>query len=121
DDDGTLWVGCGTNQVGYGLFHSADGGETWSEASVAPSEKLHQYRVSSISRGHDGALYVAGMNANNGDMVLRLDTSAAPFETTVALVAGNQVGQNFQTGTFRSLSDGRALAESLTGHGMLYR
>ena len=120
DDDGTLWVGCGTNQVGYGLFFSADG-ESWSEAVVSPSEKLDQFRVSSISRGHDGALYVAGMNANNGDMVLRIDTGASPFEATAALVAGNQVGQSFHTGTFRSLSDGRALAESLTGHDMLYR
>ena len=121
DDDGTLWVGCGTGATGYGLFYSEDDGTSWSEASADPQEKLHQFRVSSISRGHDGALYIAGINQNNSDMVVRLDTSSAPFAAESTLVAGNQVGTSFHVGTYRELSDGRALAESLNGTDMLYR
>jgi hypothetical protein len=121
DDDGTLWVGCGTAATGYGLFYSEDGGPSWTEATVMPTEKLHQFRVNSISRGHDGALYVAGINANNSDMVLRLDTDEAPFAAESVLVAGNQVGTSFHVGTYRELSDGRALAEALNGTDMLYR
>lgn len=121
DDDGTLWVGCGTAATGYGLYHSEDGGPTWTETSVTPEDKLFQFRVSSISRGHDDALYVAGINANNSDMVLRIDTDVSPFAAESVLVAGNQVGTSFHVGTYRELSDGRALAESLTGTGMLFR
>ncbi len=121
DDDGTLWVGCGSGATGYGLFYSADGGPSWAEAEVTPEGKLHQFRVSSISRGHDGALYIAGINANNGDMVLRLDTSESPFPAESVLVAGNQLGTSFHVGTYRERSDGSALAESLNGTDMLYR
>jgi hypothetical protein len=121
DDDGTLWVGCGTAATGYGLFYSEDGGPSWTEATVSPTEKLHQFRVNSISRGHDGDLYVAGINPNNSDMVLRLDTSEEPFPAEPVLIAGNQVGTSFHVGTYRELSDGRALAESLMGTDMLYR
>ena len=121
DDDGTLWVGCGTAATGYGLFYSEDGGPTWTETMVDPEDKLFQLRVNSISRGHDGALYVAGINANNSDMVLRIDTDASPFAAESVLIGGNQIGTSFHVGTYRELSDGRALAESLNGTDMLFR
>jgi hypothetical protein len=123
DDDGTLWVGCGTNGTGYGLFVSADDGESWAAASVTPASKFSQYRVSSISRGHDGALYVAGTSSISGnrEMVLRVDTSIAPSPVTVVLNGVNQVGRTFHVGTYRELDDGRAIAEDLNGTNLLYR
>lgn len=123
DDDGTMWIGCGTNATGYGLFVSADDGESWSAANVTPVSKFAQYRVSSISRGHDGALYVAGASSISGnrEMVLRVDTAMVPAPVTSTLVGVNQVGRSFHVGTYRELSDGRAIAEDLNGFGLLYR
>lgn len=123
DDDGTLWVGCGTNGSGYGLFVSGDDGESWAAASVTPASKFDLYRVSSISRGHDGALYVAGASSitGNREMVLRVDTDAAPSPVSVVLNGVNQVGRTFHVGTYRELDDGRAIAEDLNGTYLLYR
>ena len=121
DADGTLWVGCGTNAVGYGLFVSENGGATWLAAPVDTERLLEEFRVSSISRGHDDALYVAGFDAGSRNMVLRLDTKETPFATTVALVGVNVVGRSFHVGSYRELSDGRAIAESLNGVPLLYR
>ena len=122
DADGTLWVGCGTNALGYGLFASVNGGENWFEVTVNPANLLFQFRVNDINRGHDGALYVAGTNQNSFDMVLRLDTSTSPpFSATASLIGTNQVGRVFPVGTYDELSDGRALATSKTGTPQLYR
>ncbi|MBB5209337.1 hypothetical protein [Chiayiivirga flava] len=121
DEDGTLWVGCGTNAVGYGLVYSQDGGVAWQQAPTSPSDILDAFRVSSISRGHDGALYIAGFNAGNRDMVLRLATAGVPFAVTRTLVGTNTLGRQFHVGTYRELADGRAIAESLNGYELLYR
>lgn len=121
DADGTLWVGCGTNATGYGLFYSQNGGANWSAATVTPADALDEFRVNSISRGHDGALYVAGFRAATRDMVLRLNTASSPFATTIALRGVTQVGRSFHVGTYRELADGRAIAESLNGVDLLYR
>lgn len=121
DDDGTLWVGCGTNATGYGLFLSVDGGDRWAAAPIVPADALDQFRVNSISRGHDGALYVAGFRAADRDMVLRFNTAVTPFQVSETLVGVNQVGRSFHVGTYRELSDGAAIAESLNGVDLLYR
>jgi hypothetical protein len=121
DADGTLWLGCGTTQVGYGLHRSVDGGATWSAVATSPADALATFRVSSIERGPDGALTVAGFDASSSRMVLALDTAASPASVSEVLVAGALVDTSFHVGTFRQRSDGSALAESLTGHGALYR
>lgn len=122
DADGSLWVGCGSNASGYGLHASFNGGAAWDEVSVTPPALLNQFRVFSISRGHDGALYVAGIQNSSGNMVIRLDTSVnQPYPASVTLTAVAQVGRQFQVGSYRELSDGRAIAESLTGTDLLYR
>ena len=64
DADGTRWVGCGTNAAGYGLFLSENGAASWSAAVVSPEHVLDEFRVNSISRGHDGVLYVAAFRAS---------------------------------------------------------
>lgn len=124
DADGTLWVGCGTNAAGYGLYRSVDGGVTWSAPATAPAGYFEQFRVLSISRGHDGALYAAGTNARpgNNDMVVRVDTAGSgPLATSPTLTAVAQLGYSFLVGSYRELSDGRALAESQNGTDLLYR
>lgn len=122
DADGSLWVGCGSNASGYGLHASFDGGETWSEVQVTPSTLLIEFRVFSISRGHDGALYVAGIQNATGNMVIRIDTAGSPpFSASLILTAVSQLGRQFQVGSYRELSDGRAIAESHTGSDLLYR
>ena len=125
DDDGTLWVGCGTAATGYGLSMSEDGGATWQDAPVTPTDKLDKFRVNSISRGVDGHLKIAGFEATTKEMVLSLDTAAAPFAVTPVLVGVNQVGRQFHVGTYREKSLGNgfnnAIAESLNGVDMLLR
>ena len=101
DDDGTLWVGCGSNAAGYGLYLSTDGGTTWALAIVNPSYALNTFRVNSISRGEGGELAIAGFNASNRDMVLALDTSSAPFAVSKILVGSGTVARQFQVGTYR--------------------
>jgi hypothetical protein len=122
DDSGRLWVGCGTNAVGYGLFHSDDG-VAWAAAAVTPANVFDSYRVSSITTGHDGALYVAGASSTSGNrsMVHRVDTASMPFVVTPTLVGVNQVGRTFHVGGYRELADGRAIAEDLNGTSLLYR
>ena len=121
DPNGRLWVGCGTNAVGYGLFLSDDRGATWQSALTTPTTALAQFRVNSISRGHDGALYVAGFEASTRNMVLRVGTAVTPFAVTPALVGVNTTGFQFHVGSYRELADGRAIAESLNGNDLLYR
>ncbi|MDZ7789667.1 MAG: hypothetical protein U5L08_04085 [Xanthomonadales bacterium] len=122
DADGSLWVGCGTNASGYGLHASFNDGASWDEVEVTPSALMNQFRVFSISRGHDGALYVAGIQNSSGNMVIRLDTTPnPPYPASVTLSAVAQIGRQFQVGSYRELSDGQAIAESLTGTDLLYR
>lgn len=122
DESGRLWVGCGTNATGYGLFHSDDGVD-WSAAAVTPANLFDTYRVSSITTGHDGALYVAGASSISGNrsMVHRVDTGSVPFAVTPTLVGVSQVGRTFHVGGYRELEDGRAIAEDLNGTYLLYR
>ncbi len=121
DSDGTLWVGCGTAAEGYGLFYSEDGGGSWAAAPVTPASKLAKFRVSSIVRGSNGQLRIAGFNAETKEMVLSLNTTSKPFAVTPFLVSVAQVGRQFHVGTYVELADGRGIAESLNGHDLLYR
>jgi hypothetical protein len=119
--DGNLWVGCGTNTTGFGLFTSNDEGVSWSAVATSPANELTSFRVSGIERGDDGLLYVAGTNNDNSDMILSLDTSTTPAVTAKVLQAGSFVGTSFHVGDLSVLSGGRVFAESLTGHGALWR
>ncbi len=114
DEDGTLWVGCGTGAVGRGLFRSVDRGIGWNQ----PATELETMRINSISRGSDGALYVAG---TEGPMVARVDTSSTPMTVSPVLTSVTSVGRQFVVGAFRMRADGSAIAESLNGTDMLYR
>lgn len=104
------------------LFRSQDGGISWDQPLISPGGVLHQFRVVSISRGHDGALYVAGTSAapTSDAMVVRLTTQSDPLPASVYLSAVGEVGRSFVVGTFRTLADGRAIAESLNGSDLLY-
>lgn len=121
EPDGKLWVGCGTNTTGFGLYTSSDEGLSWSAVSTSPANELTSFRVSGIERGDDGLLYVAGTNNGNSDMILSLDTSSTPAVTAKVLQAGSFVGTSFHVGDLSVLSGGRIFAESLTGHGALWR
>lgn len=115
DSKSTVFVGCGSTTVGYGLFRSTDGGSSWS--SVAES-RLSGFRVSSIQRGGDALLYIAGIDTNSRDRVLSVDDNDA---VQVVYEAGDQFWSSFHVGTFRRNNQGVAVAESLTGTGLVWR
>lgn len=120
-EDDAMWVGCGTNQLGYGLHGSDDQGDSWHLVASDPEGETAQLRVTAIARGDDGLLYVAGFDANDSDMILGYDTTAEPAPVQAVLVAGNQVGTSFPVGSLGLLSGGRIFAESQTGFGALFR
>ncbi len=115
DDDGTFWVGCGSGTEGTGLYRSADQGSSWSQ----PVASLSALRVNSITRGPDGALYVAGTGSNV--MAVRVDTAATPMTATDYLTPVNTVGRQYVVGQLRLRADGSALAEALNGTQLLFR
>lgn len=118
DSRDDLWVGCGSTTVGYGLFRSTDGGRTWSAPTTSPARTFEDFRVSSISRSADGLLYVAGIDTAGSRRVVSMDDSGAVSDV---FVAGGQIWNNFHVGTFRRAADGLAVAESLTGTGVVAR
>lgn len=115
DDADTVWVGCGSTTVGYGLFRSTDGGQGWEE--IAPAQ-LGAFRVSSLQRADDGLLYVAGIDTESKNRVMSL-TGDGPAD--LVWEAGDQLWNSFHVGTFRRNPDGVAIAESLTGTGLVWR
>lgn len=121
DDDGTIWVGCGSDTTGLGLFFSDDGGATFDAPATTPRNFFSTWRVLSVSRSADGFLYVAGTNtANANQMVVRIEGGGTVAEVYTA-PARPQVGQKFTAGGFRRASDGHAMIESLTGSDTLSR
>ena len=121
DDEGTLWVGCGSGAEGAGLFRGSSDGATWGQLRDSSAGVLSAFRVSSIERGYDGALYVGGYHSGTRTMALRVDTRATPPTVESILVGVPRLGSNFHVGTLRVRRDGTALAESLTGADLLWR
>lgn len=113
DDAEHGYVGCGSTTDGYGLFRTQDGGATWTDLVGS------NFRVNSVQRGPDGALYVAGTGVGgNADRVLVLEGGSVA--TFYARPGTAEPWQTFQVGTFRVDGTGRAVAESLTGSDVLY-
>lgn len=116
DDDGTLYLGCGSNADGdVGLFVSKDDGATWNEPPTTPPSFFDTWRVLDISRSADGLLYVAGNDTASSRRVVSADTSGASWALDEVYNAGSTVGTSFNVGTFRRTAEGRAVAESHTG------
>jgi len=119
DDDGTLWVGCGTTTEGFGLYRSTDDGASWEAPDTDPPRMFDDFRVNSVSRSSDGVLYVAG--TGRGARVMAVDTSVAPLAVERLLHEDNQPTGSFSVGTFRRNAEGFAVAESLTGADVVTR
>lgn len=122
DDDGTMFVGCGSTTSGdQGFYFSQDEGVTWDEPPTSSPGIFDSWRVHDISRSGDGLLYVAGRNTLNSQRVVRVDTSAMPWTIEQVFDAGSTVAFSFEVGGFRRDDSGRAVAESSTGTGIIYR
>jgi hypothetical protein len=120
DEDGTMWLGCGSGTEGDGLFVSSDDGQSWAIPDTSPANVLNSFRVLSIHRGFDDLVYVAGEGPNDA-MVISLDTSATPFAAEAVLTRGTTVGRSFLASPFLTTPSGAALADSFTGNDLLYR
>ena len=122
DDDGTIFVGCGSTTEGdQGFYFSTDGGETWQAPETNPRGFFETWRVWDISRSDDGLLYIAGRNTSNDQRVVSVDTSGGTWDVELELEAGTSVGWSFEVGGFRRTAAGMAVAESSTGTDILYR
>ncbi|TVQ27254.1 MAG: hypothetical protein EA370_18060 [Wenzhouxiangella sp.] len=125
DSDGTLWAGCGTATSGnVGVRRSSDGGQTWHAPTTNPSGIIDTFRVHDITRGHDGALYLAGTISQEGTQyrVIRLDTSTPePYAASATLIGEPVVPLNSTIGHYAELPNGAALAVSQVGQAKLFR
>jgi len=122
DGGDTIWVGCGTTTTGYGLFHSDNGGLTWSEPATSPTGFLENFRINTITRSDDGQLYVGGINTVGSERVVSLDTSGAqPYPLAEVFTSAGQLWNIFQAGSFARNASGFAVAESLTGVDLAFR
>lgn len=119
DDDGTMWLGCGSGAEGAGLFVSADGA-SWDLAESSPAGIFENFRVLSIHRGFGGLLYVGGQRPG-GTMVVSLDTASSPYATEAVLSAGGTVDTQFLASPFVTTEGGAAFADSFNGSSALYR
>ncbi|MCH8478547.1 MAG: hypothetical protein LAT56_11460, partial [Wenzhouxiangella sp.] len=45
DDAGTLWVGCGSGQIGRGLWRSDDQGQSWKVPETVVEDIIDFFRV----------------------------------------------------------------------------
>lgn len=113
-DASTVLVGCGSTVIGTGLYRSADAGDTWSQ--VSPVARAN-FRVSSL-QSIGGSLLVGGIDTESRIRVVSLDGADQP---TTVFEAGDQVWNSFHVGTYRENNDGVAVAESLTGTGLVWR
>lgn len=117
DDDQTCYVGCGTTTEGRGLFVTTDGGESWGKPVTEPEGFLDGSRVNDVSRSADGLLYVAGEHGNSFGVVSLSDDG----KVEGVFKRGTKVDYSFPVGSFRRNADGRAIAESNTGNGIVFR
>ena len=120
DDDGSLWIGCGSGTVGDGLYVSTDDGASWEIPATSPANVLTSFRVLSVHRGYEDLVYVAG-EGPAGAMVISLDTSSTPFTAEAVLTRGTTVDFSFLAGPFVTTTAGSAFADSFNGAGALYR
>ena len=118
DDDSTCYVGCGTTTTGRGMFVTTDGGATWSSVTSTPAGFFDSGRVNDIWRSPDNdLLYVSG-EFNAGFRVVSLDRAGTVGEV---FKKGNTVDFSFTAGNYRRNAEGRQIAESLTGVGIVYK
>lgn len=115
DEDGTMYVGCGSTTEGTGLYLSTDDGATWSKPTTTPVGFFDTWRVFDVSRGSNNLLYVAGIDTASNRRVVLAETEVASWALDEVYNAGQTVGTAFTVGTFRRDSDGRAFAESENG------
>ena len=116
-DASTCLVGCGTTTNGRGLYGTRDGGLTWAKPRTQPEGFFDSSRVNDISRSADGKAYIAGEHSN-GFGVVSMDREGNIGEV---FRKGTTVDFSFTVGSFRRAESGRAIAESLTGSGIVYR
>lgn len=121
DDADHGFAGCGSTTVGYGLYETFDGGESWSAVETDPDGFLEDFRVLHVTRSDDGLLYISGTHTTSSQLVLSADTSSAPYALAEVFNWGGQTWNSFTVGSFARLSDGYAVAESLTGTGVVFR
>lgn len=117
DDKLTCYVGCGTTTNGRGAYVTTDGGMSWQPIQTNPSDILAGARVNDISRSSDGKLYFAGEIANDTRVVAMDDQG----NLSEVFNRRAQSDFSFTPGSFRRSESGRAIAESLTGAGLVYR
>lgn len=102
DEDGALWVGCGSGQAGRGLWRRDDQGQSWKIPETQVADIIEFFRVFDISRGHDGGLYLSGVDSRGGltQRVIGLNTAAGePFESRIALaICGSHSGYRLHRG-----------------------
>lgn len=118
DDAQTCFVGCGTTTTGnQGMYQTTDGGATWARPTTNPANVLDTARVNDISRSADGLLYIAG-EITGPTRVISMDDAG---NLEIVWDAGTHIDFSFTAGSFRRAANGWAIAESLTGVGLVYR
>lgn len=120
-EPGAVWLGCGEDSAGEGLFTSTDDGATWGAPPTSPADYFADFRVISISRSADGSLYVAGDDTLSSIGAVRV-APTAPFAVTTVYEGTGVIWNTWgPVGTFRRTSLGVAAAESLNGTGAVTR
>lgn len=124
--DGRLWIGCGSDSAGQGLYVSSDDGADWHVPTTTVADYFTTFRVNDLHEGEHGVLYISGDQTTGGsrgaDAVVALTLSdEEPLEVTTVFATGDKVWNSFPVGTYRRLPDGMEIAESLTGNGVVSR
>jgi photosystem II stability/assembly factor-like uncharacterized protein len=110
----TFYVGCGTGATGKGLWRTDDAGQTW-----AAEVGFELWRVNDLDLEGD-TIVVAGTDTTSNLGIVRFSPGGDGTLTEVWR-RGTVVDESFQVGHYASLPDGRAMAESLTGGGLVFR
>lgn len=108
-----VWVGCGTNADGRGLYRSVDDGVSWEGVPA-----LRDWRVNDLFRGTDGLLYIAGIDRSGHGRGAVLDGKDVLNEL---LVSTGQLWNSMNTGSVRRTPKGDIVFESLPGTNAAYR
>lgn len=110
----TFYAGCGTGSTGVGLWRTDDAGQTW--AGVPGFEA---WRVNDLDQAGD-AIVVSGTDTTSNLGIVSFEP-AGDGTLTEVWRRGTVVDESFQVGHYAALPDGRAIAESLTGGGLVFR